>query len=105
MLLVGKCVRVLLGGVKGFQAVPSVWELATEKEWDASESENEHLQRFVTFDFPVLIRVLSDELIDSSYVSERDEHQVEHEEDENLREADGRVKDSADYPGVLFGTG
>ena len=94
----------MLGRVEGFEAVPGVGELAAEKEWDSRERENEHLQRLVPLDLPVLVRVLSDELIDSSYVGERYEHQVEHDEDENLRETDWRVKDCADYPGVLFGT-
>ena len=93
----------MLWGIEGFKAVPGVRELAYKQEGQAEQDENYDLREFVPLNFPVLIRVLSDELVDPSDVGERYKQDIQQDKEYELCKADRGVQQSTDDEVVFFG--
>ena len=81
----------MLRRIKRLEAVPGVWELAHEQEWNAEQYKDQDLQVFVSLHLPVLIWVLSDQLVYSSKVGEGHQQEVEHDEHQHLGQTYWRV--------------
>ena len=92
----------MLRKVERSEAVPHIWQLAREEERYAEKGEEKDNDCLVALDLAVLVRVLRDQLVQAAHVGDRHQENVEHDEGEQLDQADREVEDRADDLVELF---